>query len=304
MRDLMGAPLPFGIMIGEAEQWMVGYQVMYESMGGLLDGTTSVSNADVLTRFDTAPTDMTMKMQMGMLMYAPNARFTSMVMLPYTTMSMGELHRDGTTSTEHSSGIGDLELRGLYSVYSAKSLRHRALVTFGVGFPTGSIDNLDAEGARTEYPMQPGSGTLSLMPGLMYLGQVMPWSWGAEGVATARLGRNKHDYRMGNRYDTRMWVARRLTSLVSLSASAVGESLGNIRGSDVSLDALDEPTKDPSRQGGTRVDALLGIIIHPASGVFKGQQFLIEGDAPFIQSLDGPQLKRRFMLHAALQWAF
>jgi len=95
-----------------------------------------------------------------------------------------------------------------------------------------------------------------------------------------------------------------MTSLVSLSASAVGESLGNIHGSDASLDPTDEPTKDPSLQGGTRVDALLGVIVHPATGIFKGQQFLFEGDVPFIQSLDGPQLKRRYMLHAALQWAF
>lgn len=304
MRDLMGAPLPFGIMIGEAEQWMVGYQGMYESLGGLRDGTTDISNADELTRYQTAPTGMTMKMHMGMLMYAPSAKSTLMAMLSHTSMSMGELHRDGTSSTEHSSGIGDLELRGLYSLYAAPSLRHRVLVTFGVGIPTGSINQRDAEGARLEYPMQPGSGTFSLLPGLMYLGQIMPWSWGAEALSTARLGRNQHDYRMGNRYDTRVWVARRLTTLVSVSGSAVGESLGNIRGSDVSLDPLDEPTKDPSRQGGTRVDALLGIIIHPAQGIFKGQQFLVEGDAPFIQSLDGPQLKRRYMVHAALQWAF
>lgn len=91
---------------------------------------------------------------------------------------------------------------------------------------------------------------------------------------------------------------------MSVSASAVGESLGNIRDADASLDPLDEPTKDPSLQGGTRVDALLGIIIHPAAGIFKGQQLLVEGDAPFFQSLDGPQLKRRYMLHTALQWAF
>lgn len=304
MRDLMGAPLPFGIMIGESEQWMVGYQGMYESLGGLRDGTTDVSNADELTRYQTAPTDMTMKMHMGMLMYASGAKSTLMAMLSHTSMSMGELHRDGTSSTETSSGIGDLELRGLYSLYEAPALRHRVLITFGVGIPTGSIDQKDSEGARIEYPMQSGSGTFSLLPGFMYLGQILPWSWGAEAVSTARLGRNKHDYRMGNRYDTRMWIARRLTSLMSVSASAVGESLGNFRGADASLDPLDEPTKDPSLQGGTRVDALLGIIIHPAAGIFKGQQFLFEGDAPFIQSLDGPQLKRRYMLHAALQWAF
>ena len=39
MRDMMGAPLPFGIMIGRAEQWMVGYQYMFEKLDGILDGT-------------------------------------------------------------------------------------------------------------------------------------------------------------------------------------------------------------------------------------------------------------------------
>ena len=152
MRAMMVAPLPFGIMIGRAEQWMVGYQYMYESLDGLLDGTDSVSEASVLSQFATTPTDMTMQMHMGMVMCAPTKRITLMAMLPYVSMSMGELHRDGTRSTERSDGIGDVELRGLYSVFSGKDLRHRVLVNFGVGLPTGSINRRDAEGARLEYP--------------------------------------------------------------------------------------------------------------------------------------------------------
>ena len=170
MRDMMGAPLPFGIMIGRAEQWMVGYQYMFEKLDGILDGSDGVSKANVLNRFQTTPTDMTMQSHMGMIMYAPTDRFTIMAMLPYIDMSMGELHRDGTRSTERSKGIGDLELRGLYSLYAAKGLRHRILASFGVGFPTGSVNHSDAAGARLEYPMQTGSGTFSLLPGVTYLG--------------------------------------------------------------------------------------------------------------------------------------
>jgi hypothetical protein len=304
MRDMMGAPLPFGIMIGRAETWMVGYQFMSENLDGMLGGTDGISEASVLNRFQTTPTGMTMRTHMGMIMYAPADRFTLMAMLPQVGMSMGELHRDGTRSTERSEGIGDLELRGLYSLYAAKDLHHRMLANFGVGFPTGSVNHRDAEGLRLEYPMQTGSGTFSLLPGFTYLGQVLPWSWGAEFNSTVRLGRNEHGYRLGNRYEPRMWVAQQLASWVSLSAGASGEVWKNIHGSDAQLDPTDEPTKDPSLQGGKRLNALLGVTFHPPNGFFNGQQFLVQGDVPVKQSLDGPQLKRTYMLHVAWQWAF
>jgi hypothetical protein len=304
MRGMMGAPLPFGIMIGRAEQWMVGYQYMNEKLEGILDGTDVISEANVLSRFDTTPTDMTMQTHMGMIMYAPTNRSTFMAMLPYVQMSMGELHRDGTRSTERSKGIGDLELRGLYSLYAAKDLNHRILASFGVGFPTGSVNQLDAEGVRTEYPMQTGSGTYSLLPGFMYLGQVLPWSWGAEINSTVRLGKNEHGYRLGNRYEPGIWVARQFTSWVSVSAGASGEFWENIHGSDSLLDPADEPTKDSKLQGGKRANASLGVNFNLPEGFFSGQQVLVQGDVPVIQSLDGPQLKRARMLHVAWQWSF
>ena len=304
MRSMMGAPLPFGIMIGRAEQWMVGYQFMDDRMSGLLDRSRSVSEASVLNRFPTTPTDMTMQTHMGMLMYAPSDRFTVMAMVPYVTMSMGELHRDGTRSTERSKGVGDIELRGLYSLHSATDLGHRILANFGVGLPTGSVNQLDAEGNRTEYPMQTGSGTYSLLPGVTYLGQSLPWSWGAEFTSRVRLGTNQHGYRLGNGYDPSAWLARTFSSLMSVSAGASGEVRENIHGSDALLDAADEPTKDPGLQGVRRLNVLLGVTLNPPSGILKGQQFLVQGDVPVAQSLDGPQLKRSYMLHLAWQWGF
>lgn len=304
MTDMMGVPLPFGIMTAPAGTWMAAYQYMFDKLDGMLDGTTRVSETAVLKEFDTTPTNMTMRMHMGMVMYAPTDRLTLMAMLPYMAMSMGELHRDGTRSTERSNGIGDLELRGLYSLYSTRDRGHRVLANFGVGLPTGSVNQRDAEGVRTEYPMQTGTGTLSVLPGLVYLGQALPVSWGGDVSSTVRLGRNQHGYRFGNRYEPRIWIARKLTGFVSMSATASGELWENVHGSDSLLDPTDEPTKDPRRQGGKRVNALLGITFHPATGLLAGQQFLVEGALPMIQSLDGPQLRRSYMLHAAVQWQF
>jgi len=140
MTEMMGAPglLPFDIMSGQAGQWMIGYQFMYEKQDGNLDETNDISETKILDRFLTAPTDMVMRMHMGMVMFAPTNKLTLMAMLSYVEMSMGELHRDATRSVEYSSGIGDLELRGLYSLYAPSSLRHRILANFGIGLPNGT----------------------------------------------------------------------------------------------------------------------------------------------------------------------
>ena len=160
--DMMGAAglVPPGTMIGKAGRWMVGYQVMFDKMDGNIVGTKRITNAGVLQRFMATPTDMTMQMHMGMLMYAPTDRLTLMVMLPYIRKSMNHITRTGELFTERTSGIGDVELRGLYSLYARKDLRHRFLLNVGMGLPSGSI-NRSMAGMRLEYPMQLGSGTVS-----------------------------------------------------------------------------------------------------------------------------------------------
>lgn len=90
MTEMMGAPglVPFDIMSGQAGQWMVGYQFMFEKLDGNLVGTDEISEAKILERFAATPTDMTMQMHMPMVMYAPTDKLTLMAMLPYVVMSI------------------------------------------------------------------------------------------------------------------------------------------------------------------------------------------------------------------------
>lgn len=303
--SMMGAPglIPFGIMTGQAGRWMVGYQFVFEQMDGNLVGSNDISDAQILRRFFATPTDMTMQMHMAMAMYAPTDRLSLMVMLPYSRKDMNHLTVDGERFAERTDGIGDIELRAMYRVFETKDQRHRLLINGGLGLPSGSIDER-LNGMRLEYPMQLGSGTVSLLPGFTYLGQALPWGWGADFKSTVRLGRNDNGYRLGNRYEPSIWVARQLTNWISLSVGASGEIWENVRGSDPELDPMDEPTKDTQLQGGKRLNATFGITFHPGTGFLKGQQFMVQGDVPVVQSLDGPQLQRSYMLHAAWQWEF
>lgn len=295
--------MPPGIMVGQAGEWMLGYQFMLDSMAGNLVGTKRISNEKILERFATTPTDMKMRMHMFMAMYAPSNDFTLMAMLPYIRKSMNHVSSMGAPFIERTEGLGDLELRGLYTVYGSAGRPHRIQLTAGVGLPSGSIDK-SMEGMRLEYPMQLGSGTVSLLPGVIYLGTAAPWNWGAELGSNVRLGENANGYRLGNRYRLSVWGARQLTNLLTVVARADGERWGNIRGADPLLDHMDEPTKDPTLQAGKRLDLLLGVSVRSTEGFLKGQQFFLEAGAPVYQSLDGPQLKRSWVARAAWQWSY
>ncbi len=157
---------------------------------------------------------------------------------------------------------------------------------------------------RLEYPMQIGSGTFSFLPGVTYLGQVLPWGRAADFGSTVRLGQNDNGYRLGNRYQLGVSITRQLEHSVSVSGGVRGERWANIRGSDALLDPTDEPTKDPHLQGGKRLSALFGLTVHPQNGILKGQHLHLQAEVPLVQSLDGPQLRRRWVFRLGWQVEF
>ena len=57
-------------------------------------------------------------------------------------------------------------------------------------------------------------------------------------------------------------------------------------------------------QGGRRLSALFGLTIHPEGGILKGQHFHIQAEVPVAQSLDGPQLRRRWIVRLGWQVEF
>jgi len=308
--------MPFGIMTGEAGKWMVGYQFMHEDMDGSLVGTDDIGVSQILQQFPNAPTDMTMDMHMWMVMYAPTERLTLSAMIPYFRKEMNMVDVDGNHFVMRGNGIGDLELRPEYLILQTPDKRHQLLLNGGVGVPTGSIDE-EMGGFRVDYCMQPGSGTVSLLPGLTYLGKTTTWSWGADFKATVRVGRNDHNYRFGNRYESRAWVMRQLTSWLTTSTGLNGAIWQNIHGADPDLDPMMEQTTDPNLQGGKRLDATFGMTFCPGMACcrspaccsagqkfLEGQQVFVEGRLPIIQSLDGPQLQNSWSINVGWQWMF
>ncbi len=288
-------------------EWMFGYRASSMRMRDNRNGTSHRSTSDVLSQFMIAPTDMTMRMHMLDIMYAPSDRVTLMFMLPYLDLSMDHRTAGGARFTTRSSGVGDVKLSLLYSAWrhDGEERTDRIIVETGTSLPTGSIGIKDATPAsRTTlpYPMQLGSGTADLLTGIAYLGQTRRWAWGTRLFGTMRFYENREDYQLGNRGEWNVWLSRKQSSWLSNSLRLQAQVWGNIHGADSRLNPAMVPTADPDLRGGRRLDLLVGSNIFFRSGALKGHRIMFEFGVPIYQSLDGPQLETAW--RASLNWTF
>lgn len=291
-------------------EFMFTYRYMYMSMDGMRNGTDRLSNADVLRQFMVTPTDMTMDMHMFMPMYGLNDTVTVMGMIPYTAKSMNHLTRPGGTFTTESDGIGDVQVIGLFRLYAVETPSigsHRFHLNFGVSIPTGSITQRDTTpmgNVRLPYPMQLGSGTVDLLPGITYQGSTEKVSWGTQFIYTARTGRNSQDYSFGDSWYVTGYGAYRWADWVSTSLRFNYQRWGNINGRDVTLanPALNTvPTVDPNLQGGRRLDLLAGVNVLFPEFMGLENRLGVEAGIPVYQRLDGPQLETDWLVFAGWQ---
>jgi hypothetical protein len=296
-----------------AGQVMLGYDYTHTHMGGLYEGTKEVSPAKVFSQgFGVVHTGMDMDMHMFDVMYAPSDQLTLMSMLPYTQMTMNHLTSTGTRFTQSTEGFGDLDMMALWTVYGDSCAGgNRIVLNAGVSFPTGSIATKDHKDGKLseplvqlEYPMQLGSGTYDLLPGISYLGDSANWTWGAKTLETVRFGRNDHDYRLGNEYGGSGWVAYAFTDWFAPSLRVEGKEWENITGADPALATNPTPEGRPNLRAGSRVDLLFGLNLYVPKGVLTGNRLYIEGGLPIYQDLTGPQLGTAWMIGAGWTYAF
>ncbi|HYQ73424.1 MAG TPA: transporter [Gammaproteobacteria bacterium] len=300
---------PIGVMgdhIHKKGEWMLSYRYMRMEMDGMRDGTDDLSDAEVLADFMVTPTKMTTDMHMAGAMYAVSDDLTLMVMVPWLKKHMDHLTRMGTTFSTSSEGLGDVKVSGLLAL--KRWDQQQIHLNLGISMPTGDINESDdtpaMQNARLPYPMQLGSGTWDLLPGITYLGQHDEYSWGGQLLSTLRIGENDNDYTLGNRFEASGWGAYEFSDWWSGSLRMRWQTWGNIDGDDDKLNPAMVPTADPDRQGGTRADLLAGINFYARTGLFKGHRLAIEGGLPVYENLDGPQMSTDWMVTAGWQYAF
>jgi len=283
---------PIGVMgdhVHHKGRWMAAYRYMFMKMDGI-DGDVS--------GYMMRPESMDMHMHMLGVMYTPIENLTIGLMLPYIQnemdMRMGPMNMPMKMNSE---GVGDVKLNSIYRLWATDV--QQLLLNLGLSFPTGSIDEEDAAGNRLPYPMQLGSGSYGLVPGITYSGLASGWGWGAQVNSTIYLNENDNDYTLGNRYGLQVWGLKDLSSSSALSIRLNGMRVDNIDGTDLSLNPMMSPLADPELRAGTRMDLMAGVDLRKES-----LRLALEAGTPVYQELDGPQLQTDWLIIGGLQLSF
>ena len=297
---------PIGVMgdhLHPKGEWMVSYRFMDMSMEDNFQGSNKLSVAEARAMGPTGsymmvPVEMSMRMQMLGVMYAPTGRNTLMLMFNHLDQEMEVEMMNGTRFQTASRGVGDSSLTWLIGLRDHRSFSWH----FGAGFhmPTGSIGAKDrtpmsgGQEIQLPYSMQLGSGTWDLEPSLTILskhGQGR-WSGGGKIRGKFRTGKNRQGYALGDTFGAQLWTAWMWNHSMSSSLRLDYQNWGEVDGQDRDLSAtpMMMPTADPSRRSGNRLDLGLGMNLLGSKGAWSGHRLALEWKGALRQDLDGPQL--------------
>ncbi|WFB34370.1 transporter [Kiritimatiellota bacterium B12222] len=286
-------------------EWMVEYRYMYMRMDELRQGSDSISNQDAFQEgYDMVPNQMTMQMNMFMLMYAPSDSVTLMGMAMYNSSEMsmttnphsesmgghGDMHgHDHSSGGSHeTSGWGDTVVSALVKLWQQGS--HQLHAEIGFGLPTANVEE-KMDGVYQAYGMQLGTGIWDFRPGLTYTSQADSMSWGAQIKAAIALeDENDAGFRFGNAYEGTMWIAKPLAQAWSVSGRLTYEKQESISGHYNGPHPHAAPNHFQQNYGGERSFAALGANLRIPEGKLKGQRFGAELSAPIYENLNGIQL--------------
>ncbi|MBW2384539.1 MAG: transporter [Deltaproteobacteria bacterium] len=289
--------------------FMASYRFMRMHMQGNRVGTTQVGVPEVLTDYMVSPTEMDMDMHMFGLMWAPSDRVTLMAMIPFLDVSMTHISRMGAVFETDATGLGDIGIGALVELFAKQG--NQLILNAGMTFPSGSIDRTDItpmsapDTTLLPYPMQLGSGTWDLKPGLTYNGRMDWLSWGSQAIGTFRIGTNEQVYRRGHEYLINGWGAWKALDWVSVSARLEWRQWFNYSGRDTRLMGppfVVVPTADPSLRAGKRLDIGPGLNFVIPGQFLRGVRLAVEMLFPVYQDLDGPQLQSDWTLVVGTQY--
>jgi hypothetical protein len=303
---------PIGVMrdhIHKKGEIMTSYRLGYMYMD------ENRNNRDRLTideiDYMTKPTSMTMKMHMFGAMYGVTDKFTLSLMGGFADKEMTQINNDNQTSSMDNKGRLDTKINSSYQFYN--NGKDYVQFNFGINIPTGSIKDSNDNGNRLAYPMQMGSGTYDLLPGVSYSAFTNNWSWGGQFNGTFRLGRNNSGYTLGDVYNITAWTARKLNNSFSVSLRFDGKLIDEIKGKDRNINPMTmgmmagqymAAPMNPELHNKKQIDALIGINFLTPSGYFKGHRLGLEFGMPAYQRIDGPMLETDYKVTFGWQKTF
>lgn len=272
---------------------------------GVQLGTQLVAPVSVLDFYDSTPFQRRDRMHRAVLAFGASESFTLLVDAHWIDRTRDVADEEFFIETS-ASGLGDVSVEGLFQVYEGDATR--VALTAGVELPVGSTDEtgdlLVLQDQILPYEMQPGSGSLSALPGVTAVHQNAFGTVGAQVKARLRLNDNDRDYRLGDVVEARGWVGYRLNDFFAVTSGVRAFSWGSIQGVPDDVDIGRDPGEDPIFTGGKRVDVPLGLNVLMPEGSLEGHRLSIEFVWPVHQDYDNFRIANDWAFAVGWQTAF
>jgi len=304
-----------------ARPWTFAYAYHNSKFNDYLDGTTNVSNDELLfspgeearteKNFPVVPTDIEQEIHTISVKYALTNKVSFSASVPYIRQSTDHVSiiPGFDAFNISSSGLGDIAVVAHYRFNESISGHWQA--GLGMSFPTGSIDETgDTPRApgnqQLPYTMQHGSGTYDIPAYIAYRATGYNFEWGAGLSGKLRLGENDRDYRLGNRLSAISWIRFTTLGLVQPLVKLHYRYWTDIHGEDSSLTMpgpypYPAPVVNPALFGGDLLSLALGLRV-PILGPHRYVD--LEFSKPIYQSLNGPQSSEDYRFAIAFSLEF
>lgn len=288
--------------------WRVAYRYENLSYDGLRDGRNDLSRKNVSKRgYDEIPEELATRTHTFELTYGAR-EFTSVwAALPFHAK---ELEGDASSGDldQESTGVGDLVIGFTHHCCSDDD-DGRMMWHLGLGFPTGSVDEEDdAPGGgdqRLPYPMQLGTGTYALHPGVYWIENEESWTWGVGTRWRIHLDRNDEGYAPGDTATFQAWGSREIAEDLVGTLRLQSHFWGDYHSEDDELDADAgaDPLNDEHRQGGLRTDLFAGLGWE-LGGERRANRLDLEVGIPIDEWVDGPQMSNEWTVGFGWRYSF
>lgn len=273
------------------------YLFSNSSYSGVRLGSAAVDAGEVLSYYDSSPFQRRDRIHRAVLAFGAGESFTLLVDAHFADRSRDITDEDFFITTE-ASGVGDVGVEALVSVYEGAATRVH--LSAGAEVSVGSTDErgdlLTLRDQILPYEMQPGSGSVSVVPGIYAETQNEFGTVGAQVKARLRLTDNDRDYRLGDEVEANGWIGYRLNDWFALTSGVRALTWGSIQGAPSDVDVGRDPGEDPVFTGGMRVDIPLGLNIYMPSGSLAGHRLSMEFAWPVHQEYDN--------FRVAADWGF
>ncbi len=298
---------PIGVMrdhIHKKGEFMTSYRASYMEMKGLSNNQGSVSSAQALNSRLVAPIEMQMGMDMLSAMYGVTDNLTIAAMGSFAVKKMNHQRRNGTFFERESESVGDIQVNALYKL--GKYYDGDMLFNLGLSIPTGSVDERDLNGNRLPYPMQIGSGSYEILPGLSYTKLNNSYSYGGQLNASFKLDTNNNGYKLGDSYNITAWIAKPVFDSLSISSRLDFNKIEAIEGRDSSLDNIVAAivTADPSLSDREFIDLYFGVNYVLPDSLISNMRLAFEGGPRIHEKFQDNQLETDFKLFFGIQKTF